>query len=86
MTAKHILNTLVWNEILLMDNVLFIIWMNSSVLFIKVAVTYKLQFWNSAFVQTINTLPSFNALSTVFMSAHCPGVGIYGPAVDKLSD
>lgn len=85
MTAKHILNILVWNEILLMDNVLFIIWMNSS-MFIKVAVTYKLQFWNSAFVQTINTLPSFNALSAVFMSAHCPGVGIYGPAVDKLSD
>lgn len=75
MTAKH-------NEILLMDNVLFIIWMNSSLLFIKVAVTYKLQFWNSAFVQTINTLPSSNA----FMSAHCPGVGIYGPAVDKLDD
>ncbi len=69
-----------------MDNVLFIIWMDSSVLFIKVAITSKLQFWRSAFVQAINTLPSFNVFSAGFMSAHCPGVGIYGPAVDKPGD
>lgn len=86
MTAKQIFNTLVWNEILVMDNVLFIIRMDSSVLFIKVAVTSKLQFWRSASVQTIYTLQSLNAFSAVFMSAHCPDVGIYGPAVDKLND